>query len=314
MKRSSSCIKWVMTLLGGLAVLLGGMITSTQAADLTLTGKLLCSLKRTVLLPFPGEILSLTVQPGQEVKEGEVLARYRIAPEALQALRRRLSPPQITELHAKLAEVDKGLTTLKSKEKPLRELARQNLASPQKLAQLEREIKALSRQRGALAERLQQERQFLLEDEKLLKKQLGVPVKSGQVPEEGELVAPISGHVVWMHPDLRQGAVLKNGTPTLMVGVMNPMILKALVHEIEALKLKVGDLADITLESLPGRTFQARVGRLPWTPGVVSLEAPTYYEVEFQVPNPDLVLKEGLKATLVVRQPGPKPTETDEKK
>jgi len=295
-------------------MLFGGINHPAGAADLTFTGKLVCSLKRTVLLPYPGEIISLTVEPGQKVTEGEILGRYRLAPEALQGLRRRLSPPQFTELRAKLAEVDKGLTTLKNKEKALRELARQKLAAPQSLTQLEREITALSRQRSALGERLQQERQFLREDENLLGEQMGVPVKSGQVPQEGVLKAPISGHVVWMHPELRQGAVLKNGTPVLMVGVMDPMILMARVHEIEALKLKVGDPADITLESLPGRTFQAKVGRLPWAPGVLSLENPTYYEVEFQVPNPDLVLKEGLKATLVIQQPEPKPSEGEVKK
>ena len=304
----------VITLFLGLTVALGGIITPAWAADLTFTGKLVCSLKRTVLLPFPGEIISLTAQPGQEVKEGEVLARYHLAPEAVQRLRRRLSPSQITELRAKLAEADKGLTTLKTKEKTARALARQKLASPQRLAQLEREIKALSQQRGAIAERLQKERQFLQGDKTLLKKRLGVPLKSGQVPEEGALVAPMNGHVVWLHPELRQGAMLKKGTPVLMVGVLDPMILKARVHEIEALKLKVGEPADITLESLPGRTFQARVGRLPWAPGVFSMEHPTYYEVEFQVPNPDLVLKEGLKATLVVRQAEPKAGKADVKK
>jgi hypothetical protein len=110
-----------------------------------------------------------------------------------------------------------------------------------------------------------------------------------------------------MHPDLRPGAVIKGGTPVIMVGVMDPMLLRALVHEIEALKLKVGDEAVITMESLPDRKFTARVSRLPWAPTAISLEQPTYYEVEFQVPNPNLVLKEGLKATLEIKRPGEEP-------
>jgi hypothetical protein len=132
---------------------------------------------------------------------------------------------------------------------------------------------------------------------------LGVSFKSGQVPKEGVLVAPIDGHVVWMHPELRQGAQLGGGMPVLMVGVMDPMLLRAQVHEIEALKLQVGDKADITIESLPGQKFNAHISRLPWAPPVITLEHPTYYDVEFKVENPDLVLKEGLKATIEVRQP-----------
>jgi len=289
---------------------MGGLLSSflevtlpqAHAAELTFTGKLVCSLKRPVLLPMTGQIISLAVQPGQKVKEGEVLGRYLLIPESLQALRRRLLPSQITDLRIRLTEIDKGLTTLENKEKSLQELAQKNLAAPQSLRQVEQEIKALSKQRSALAEGLEQAQRTTLEEEALLRKQLGVSFKSGQVPREGVLVAPLGGHVVWMHPDLRQGAELPGGTPVLAVGVMDPMLLRARVHEIEALKLKVGDEADITIESLPGQKFKARVSRLPWAPTVLTLEHPTYYEVEFVVPNPNLLLKEGLKATLEVRR------------
>lgn len=274
-----------------------------QTAELTFTGKLVCSLKRPVLLPVAGEILSLSVAPGQKVKKGEVLGRYRLRPESLQELRRQLSQAKIVEQRARLAEIDKGLATLEDKKRTLEELSRQKLAAPQSLEQVQREIKALSRQRSALLDGLGQAEKTLQEEQALLQEQLGVPVKSGQVPQQGVLVAPIDGHVVWMHPELRPGAVLKGGTPVIMVGVMDPMLLRALVHEIEALKLKVGDKADITMESLPGQKFTAQVSRLPWAPTAISLEQPTYYEVEFLVPNPDLVLKEGLKATLKMQQP-----------
>jgi multidrug efflux pump subunit AcrA (membrane-fusion protein) len=83
---------------------------------------------------------------------------------------------------------------------------------------------------------------------------------------------------------------------------MNPMLLRALVYESEAQKLKVGEEADITLESLPGQKFTARVSRLPWAPPVLALDQPTYYDVEFQVANPELVLKEGMMATVKMRQ------------
>jgi multidrug efflux pump subunit AcrA (membrane-fusion protein) len=306
MRRLSRTLFFIAALWTSLAVLWGGMLTSVQAAELTFTGKLVCSLKRPVLLPVAAEILSLSVEPGRKVKKGEILGRYRLVPESLQALRRQLSPKQITELRARLAEIDKGLGTLKNKEKSLKELTEEKLAAPQSLEQVQREITALSRQRSALQEGLDQAEQSLGDERALLTKQLGVPVKPGHLPQEGLLVSPIDGHVIWMHPELRRGAVLKGGTPVIMVGVMDPMLLRAEVHEIEALKLKVGDEAEITLESLPGRKFKARVSRLPWAPTVLKLEQPTYYEVEFMVPNPDLVLKEGLKATLEIQKPGEK--------
>ncbi len=313
MKRFTHIFFCTLAWWGTLALFGGGMLPSAQATDLTFTGKLVCSIKRPVILPVAGEILALTVQPGQKVTQGEVLGRYRLVPESLQALRRSLNPSQITEFRARLAEIDKGLATLRSKEKTLRELTQQKLAAPRSLEQVEREIKALTRQRAALSEGLEQAQGSLKEEEALLRKQLGASFKSGQLPKEGVLVAPIDGHLLWMHPDLRPAAELKGGTPVLMVGVMDPMLLRAKVHEIEALKLKVGDEAEITIESLPGQNFKARVSRLPWAPMVLTLEHPTYYEVEFQVPNPNLILKEGLKATLEVRKPGGTSPPGDEK-
>jgi multidrug efflux pump subunit AcrA (membrane-fusion protein) len=293
--------------LGGfLCLSLGGAIPSARAAELTFTGKLVCYLKRPVLLPVAGDIISLNVQPGQKVRQGEVLGRYRLIPESLQALNRRLLSSQLPDLRAKLAEIDKGLATLDTKRNTLLELSRQNLAPAQSLTQVDQEIKALSKQRAALGEALGQAERTTTEEEALLRKQLGVSFKSGQIPKEGALVAPIEGYVVWMHPDLRQGAELGGGTPVLILGVMDPMLLRAPVHEIEALKLKVGDEADITVESLPGQKFSAQVSRLPWAPPTISLDHPTYYDVEFKVPNPDLLLKEGLKATIEIRRPASK--------
>ncbi len=289
------------------ALALGGsllMIPGAHGAELTFTGKLVCYLKRPMLLPVAADIISLNVQPGQKVKEGEVLGRYRLIPEALQAIQQRLLASQIYDLRARMAEIDKGLTTLHNKKDTLVQLSKQNLAPPQSLTQINEDIQALSRQRAALGDALHQAETTTQEQEALLRKQLGVPVKSGHVPREGVLVAPIDGYVLWLFPDLRQGAEINGGTPVMMIGVMNPMLLRAQVFETEAQKLKVGEEADLTLESLPGRKFTARVSRLPWAPPVLTLEHPTYYDVEFKVDNPDLVLKEGMKATVVMRPAG----------
>ena len=80
------------------------------------------------------------------------------------------------------------------------------------------------------------------------------------------------------------------------------MLVRAQAFEMEALKIKVGDKAEVTLGSLPGQKFQGVVNRISWAPIRTSLEQPAYYEVELKVPNPDLALKEGLKARIVIRK------------
>jgi multidrug resistance efflux pump len=296
---------------------LGGsllLIPPAHGAELTFTGKLFCYLKRPVILPVAADIISLNAQPGQKVKEGEVLGRYRLLPEAIQSLRQRLLTSQIYDLRARMAELDKGLTTLRNKKDTLTQLSQKNLAPPQSLTEVNENIQALSKQRAALGDALHQAEGTKQEEEALLRKQLGVSIKSGRIPQEGVLVAPIDGYVVWTFPDLRPGAELKGGIPAIMIGVMDPMLLRAQVYESEAQKLKVGEEAEITLDSLPGKKFTARVSRLSWAPPVVSLEHPTYYDVEFKVANPDLILKEGMKATVTIPPAGENAGASQEKK
>ncbi len=268
--------------------------------EVQLSGKLFCSLKRSLLLPFTGEITALSIKPGQAVKEGEVVARYRLDPEARLALSRRLAPPRIPELELKLAQTDRELAALKARQRSTQTLAQENLASRQSLAQTEQEVQALQRSRAALNQSLAQERRLARDDRQLLSTQLGVPVQGDTPPSDAVLLSPIRGHVVWIHPELRVGAELKGGEPVVQVGVMDPMVLKARVHEREATRLSSQAEARVTVESLPGRTFVARLSRLPWSPQALALEQPSYFEAEFVLPNPDLTLKEGLKATLII--------------
>jgi hypothetical protein len=58
----------------------------------------------------------------------------------------------------------------------------------------------------------------------------------------------------------------------------------------------------VTLDSLPGQKFQGKVCRVSWSPTTTTLEQPAYYEVELEVPNPNLALKEGLKARIILRK------------
>jgi multidrug efflux pump subunit AcrA (membrane-fusion protein) len=271
--------------------------------EISFMGKFSCPLKRMVVLPFNGIITSLQVQVGQKVKAGDVLAHYRLTPEAAMQLRRRLSPPQIKDLEIRLAEVQRALDRAGAQRREITQLAAKKLAADQSLAQAEKEWKLLVRQRNAVQANLRQEKELASDDIQILKKEMGISLSSGQLFKEAALKAPINGYVLFVHPDLREGAELGAKTVAFQVGVMDPLVVKAQVHEMESLQLRVGDLADIFPESLPGRKFEARISRLSWVPIRPGLEQPSFYEAEIQVPNPDLTLKEGMKVRIVVRKP-----------
>lgn len=263
--------------------------------DIIVQGKLFCSLKRNVIMPFRGIVSSMQVQPGQRVKEGDLLLRYRLPPDMMQLIRRRLEPPQIPDLQARLTELDRSITTIDTKLKEARKLAEASMASPQSVENLEQERQFLLKNRAALQERIALERTIAKDDLALLKEQLGKQVKSDAVPQEASLVSPISGHVIGIHTEVREGAELGPGTPALVVGVLDPMLMKTQIHEFEAVKIRSGEKAEVTLESMPGRTFEATVTRLSWAPITPGVDQPSYYEIELSLPNPDLSLREGLK-------------------
>lgn len=273
-----------------------------EPGEVQIIGKLSCSLKRAVLLPYAAEITALAVTPGQAVQAGQEVGRFRLTPEAIQTLRRRLAPPRGPELEAQLAQLDKDLTAAEARWHTARTLAKEQLASRRELAETERAVQSLRRSRSALAHSLSEERRLVQEERRLVARQLGVSLPAAGVPTEGRLVAPISGHILWVHPELRVGAEMKGGEPVLQVGVLDPMLLRARVHERDLPSLSPGMEARVAVDTFPQRTFTARLSRLPWSsPGAV--EEPAYFEAEFLLPNPDLALKEGLKATIILKKP-----------
>ena len=271
-------------------------------SEIIFNGKFLCSLKRRVDLPFKGIITALRAHSGQRVEAGETLATYRLAPEAQMAIQQRLSPPQLAETETKLAEVQRNMVPLASKQRELSQLVQKKLAPADSLAQTNQQLQLLNKEKTTLQDRLQKDRQLAQQDQEVLSDLLGTSLKSGQVPREVSLKAPISGHVIWVNPEMREGAELPPMPAAFQVGVMDPMVLRAQAFEIEALQVKIGQVAEVTLDALPGQKFQAKVSRISWSSITTGPDQPAYYEVELQVSNPDLDLKEGLKARIVLRK------------
>lgn len=270
--------------------------------EIIFIGKLFCSLKRRVDLPFKGVITSLRAHSGQRVATGEILATYRLAPEAAMTIQQRLAPPQLAEQDTKLAEVQRNMIPLISKQRELTQLVQKKLAPADSLTQVNQQLQFLGREKATIQERLSKDRKQAQQDQKVLSDLLGTPVKSGQIPQEVSLKAPIAGYVIGVHPEIREGAELPPMPIAFQVGVMNPMILRAQAFEIEALQVRIGQPAEVTLDALPGKKFQAKVSRISWSAITTGPDQPAYYEVELEVPNPDLDLLEGLKARIVLRK------------
>lgn len=276
---------------------------ASRLYDEAFQGKLVCSLKRTVVMHLKGTVSQLSVEVGRRVKQGEVLAGYRVSTDMVVGLKRRIAAVQVRDLEVALTELDKDLAALYGKRRELTQLAGQNLAPAEGLKQVEREVQAAEKHRSAIQEKLRIEKEIVRDDMEALREQMGGSLRAVQAGEPVNLIAPIAGHVIWINPDMRVGAELTSGTVAFVIGVMDPMLMKAQVHELEAVKISVGDLVDVTFESWPGRMFQAKVSRLSWSPVTPAVEQPSYYELELTVANPESTLREGLKGQATFRRP-----------
>jgi len=292
----------------------------SRDAEILLIGKFFCSIKRRVPMPFKGVITSVQVRAGQVVEKGEVLAAYDLSPEDRLKINQFLASPKLKDSETKLSEVQKKLEDLETQKKRQvllllaqqqlaqqqsapKQAVQQQLVSPLSLLQTDQEVKQLGKEKVTLLETVKHEKQLAQEELDLLRLQLGISLNRGQLAAEARLRAPISGYVVWIHPDLHVNAELDPAKSVLQIGVMDPMLIRSRVFESEAMQLTPGDEAEVAVPSIPGRKFKAQVSRVAWSIAGVTMDEPSYYDIEFRVANPDLVLKEGLKCTIIMRKP-----------
>ncbi|GFK95735.1 Macrolide export protein MacA [Fundidesulfovibrio magnetotacticus] len=273
---------------------------SPMASEIIFSGKLYSPLKLSVQLPFTSQIATMPTQIGQKVKKNDVLATFEIPMETRMAEKRNLNLAQVKEVEHLLSAANRDLEKFRVKRKELEMMEKQNLATSQALAQNALEIDAVEKQRVALTERLNLEKDMAQQRLELARDRFGPKANFGSLPNEGIVKAPVDGYVLWINPELRQGVKLSRDTELFQVGLLDPILIRAQVHEIEALRLKLGDKAKVTFDSLPGKTLEASISRIPWAPLPTALHQPSYYEIELTLPNPDFSLKEGLKAQVSI--------------
>jgi multidrug efflux pump subunit AcrA (membrane-fusion protein) len=274
---------------------------SFRPAEINFSGKLYSPVKLSVFLPYNAKITGLSVHIGQKVKRNDVLGAYEIPLETRMDEKTKLSPANIKELEYKMAVADKEIDRLSAKAKELQAMSQRNMASQQSLSMNAKEIEVFRKEKISIGEQLALAKELLSDRVELAEDRFGKAAGVGKMPKDGIIKAPTDGYVLWMNPELRLGVKLAKDAELFQVGSLNPMIIRAQVHEIEAQKLKEGEAATVTFDSIPGKKFSASVSRIPWAPIPSALQQPSYYDVELTIPNPTLELKEGLKGQITIQ-------------
>lgn len=227
--------------------------------------------------PMAGRLIAIHAQTRQEVKQGDPLATLDERAAELSVRSAKASAEAAT---GRLGQAQAALNAAQEGEERVRRLLDKGLASQQQLADAAADrARASSALAAARAER----------------RLAGQTVATAELGKSlGQIVAPSSG-VVLRAPDRMGAAVGPEQGPLFVIGAaLTTMRVDALVGETEIAQVQPGRNAEVLVQALPGRTFEAKVERIGIEPkregGVVQ------YPVTLLVENPDGVLLPGMSA------------------
>jgi multidrug resistance efflux pump len=113
--------------------------------------------------------------------------------------------------------------------------------------------------------------------------------------------APINGVV--LERSIETGELIQSGAVALTLGQLDDLKITVYLPEDRYGEVRLGDVAQVTVDSFPDRTFDATVTRIAdkaeFTPRNVQTKEgrkTTFFAVELSINNPDDLLKPGMPA------------------
>lgn len=273
-----------------------------------LTGKVMTTVTRPVVMPFNAVIEEVLVKPGAQVKVGSPLVRYRLQDEAERMLQHEVTMGAGNEnLKSQILEIEQRLATATAERNKARGLVGTGLGSRQALARLEENVTGYKNRIDLLRSSIRKNDVNFNARLKELSYYFNQPIKAGEkLPRYLTLVSPLEGYVLYVDPALNPGALFAAGGAPIQIGQLNPVLIQVPVYEAEINDIRVGDEAVIEIPSLNNRKFTGLVNEISWLSTDMNVANPSYYNVELTVPNPDLILKPGFKAVVRFEASGKK--------
>jgi multidrug resistance efflux pump len=292
-----------MKLLASVCMLLLLPVAHVRAAEgPVVNGKLYCPVTRVVVMPFTGIVDSVDAAPGKQVKKDEVLLRYALEEKAATALNKELTlGAQTEELQGQVVDLERQVVDVKSSIATSRQLVNSKLGARSTLQQQEETLDALHRRIRLLRESIKKQEQSYALRLNELEDAFNQPIQGNKPPQTLFVTSPMAGFVLSMTEAAQSGALIAADTAVAEIGSMNPMQVRVQVFENEAVKLQVGDSATVRIPSLQDREYAGKIQQINWTPQALQTDAPSFYNVQLEVPNNDLALKQGFKALVRFR-------------
>lgn len=114
-----------------------------------------------------------------------------------------------------------------------------------------------------------------------------------------DIISPIDGTVVSRNVEMGETVVGGAETPLFLVAADSTVMqVNAQLAQKDIGEVKLGDKASLTVQALPNRPFAGEVTQIRRSP--TTFQNVATYDVVISVPNPDLLLKPGMKATISI--------------
>ncbi len=215
-----------------------------------------------------GEITQITVETGDEVQQGALIAS--------------VDPRDVRNSYAQAA-ADMGLArarvqTAQAQRKRAEKLAKEGILSTQDLENSQLE------ETNARAQLLKAQTNLELAQEKTGDVTIRAPISGTVIEktvEQGQIIASASGNV-------------SGGTTLIKMADLAMVRARALVDEVDIGRIQPGQAAAVEVEAYPGRTFRGTVIKIE--PQAVVEQNVTMFPVLVELPNPDRLLKPGMNA------------------
>ena len=248
-------------------------------------------------------ILSAPLKVGDKVNEGQILVTYEMPLQNLMNEKQALSKTELDNLVQGLAVLESKLAQYRQQQADLENEASINSVAPITVRLGARDIDALLLQRDYLREKLALAQQRYDNAVTVAQYKYGKDQDLANLPRLGYIRSPSSGYVLWTNFQLVPGMSFTKKASLLTIGRLDPMIVRASVHEIAVQKLKVGDPVSIVFHTIPGQTFRTTISKVDYVAQPAMLQQPSFYQIEMTLPNPDLRIKEGMRCDVTIPLP-----------
>jgi len=263
--------------------------------------------EQNLVRPFTGtiKILRIMVNIGDKVVPEQPLIEYSLPLSVVESELHRLSSYDLRMLETQVERLQIALDKRNADYKEIRMRSERGLASGQEMIDSRREIELARMKLGMYQQLYKAEKDQHDVFQNIFASKFGKvnPEARKHLTFTGKIQAPDAGTVLTINPAIIPGAEISKPTYVMRIGPIDPLILRALVHESLVVKLREGDKATVRFDVLPGKTFEAVMSRVGISSAQSDPQYPSHYEVQLTLPNPDNTLREGMRGNISVDVP-----------